>query len=89
MLKSSLGFNLQTPSRRKTIKILTIGNYSVMIIDIIQGLAFVPLYLNYIGERLYGLWLGTGGILAILAFLDMGMASLTIQRISREYGLYC
>lgn len=58
-----------------------------MIIDIIQGLAFVPLYLNYIGERLYGLWLGTGGILAILAFLDMGMASLTIQRISREYGL--
>lgn len=80
-------FSLDAPSRRKTVKILTVGNYSVMIIDIIQGLAFVPLYLNYIGERLYGLWLGTGGILAVLAFLDMGMASLTIQRVSREYGL--
>jgi O-antigen/teichoic acid export membrane protein len=80
-------FNLKDPSRRKTVKILTIGNYSVMFIDIVQGLLFVPLYLNYIGERLYGLWLGTGGILAVLAFLDMGMASLTIQRVSREYGL--
>jgi len=79
--------NLNNPSRRNTTKILTIGNYSVMIIDIIQGLVFIPLYLNYIGERLYGLWLGTGGILAVLAFMDVGMASLTIQRISREYGL--
>ncbi|GEM_PF-2653328 len=76
-----------TPSRRRSVKILTIGGYSVMLIDIIQGLAFVPLYLHFIGERLYGLWLGTGGILAVLAFLDMGMASLTIQRVSREFGL--
>ena len=80
-------FTLETPSRRKTVKILTIGNYSVMVIDIIQGLAFVPLYLNYIGERLYGLWLGTGGIIAALAFLDMGMATITAQRVSREYGI--
>ncbi|MDD2635458.1 MAG: oligosaccharide flippase family protein [Bacteroidales bacterium] len=79
-------FKLDSPSRRKTVKILAIGNYSVMIIDIIQGLLFVPLYLNFIGERLYGLWLGTGGILAVLAFLDMGMATLTSQRVSREYS---
>lgn len=79
-------FDLESPSRKKTVKILTIGNYSVMIIDIIQGLAFVPLYLHYLGERLYGLWLGTGGIIAVLAFLDMGIATLVIQRISREYG---
>lgn len=57
-----------------------------MIVDIIQGLAFVPLYLTYLGERLYGLWLGTGGIIAVLSFLDMGIASLVIQRVSREYG---
>ncbi|MBK5214520.1 MAG: polysaccharide biosynthesis C-terminal domain-containing protein [Flavobacteriaceae bacterium] len=79
-------FKLDSPSRRKTVKILIVGNYSVMVIDIIQGLAFVPLYLNYLGERLYGLWLGTGGIIAVLAFLDMGIATLVIQRISREYG---
>jgi hypothetical protein len=80
-------FCLDNPSRKKSIKILTIGNYSVMVIDILQGLAFVPMYLNYIGERLYGLWLGTGGILAVLAFMDMGIATLTIQRVSREYGV--
>lgn len=79
--------SLESPSRRKTVKILTIGNYSVMIIDIIQGLVFVPLYLHFIGGRLYGLWLGTGGILAVLAFLDMGIASITIQRVSREFGM--
>jgi O-antigen/teichoic acid export membrane protein len=79
-------FNLANPSRKQSVKILTIGNYSVMIIDIVQGLAFVPLYLTYLGDRLYGLWLGTGGIIAVLSFLDMGIASLVIQRISREYG---
>lgn len=77
---------LNNPSRKNTVKILTVGSYVIMIVDVIQGLVFVPLYLNYIGERLYGLWLGTGGILAVLAFLDMGMASLTIQRVSREFG---
>ncbi len=79
-------FDLENPSRKKTVKILTVGNYSVMVIDIIRGLAFVPLYLHYLGDRLYGLWLGTGGIIAVLAFLDMGIATLVIQRISREYG---
>ena len=79
-------FDLENPSRKKTVKILAIGNYSVMVIDIIQGLAFVPLYLHYLGDRLYGLWLGTGGIIAVLAFLDMGIATVVIQRVSREYG---
>lgn len=81
-----LDFDIKNPSRKKTVKILTVGNYSVLIIDIIQGLAFVPLYLYYVGDSLYGLWLGTGGIIAVLTFLDMGIATLVIQRISREYG---
>ena len=81
-----LDFDLNKPSRKDTVKVLTIGNYSVLVIDIIQGLAFVPLYLYYLGDSLYGLWLGTGGIIAVLTFLDMGIATLVIQRISREYG---
>ena len=79
-------FSLNNPSRRRTVKILTIGNYSVMILDIIQGLLFVPLYLHFIGTKLYGLWLGTGGVISALSFLDLGLATLIIQRISREYG---
>lgn len=79
-------FSLDSPSRRKSVKILAIGNYAMLVLDIIQGLAFVPLFIHYLGDRLYGLWLGTGGILAVLSFLDLGMASLNIQRVAREYG---
>lgn len=77
---------LENPSRRRTVKILALGNYIALALDIIQSLAFVPLYLLYFGDKLYGFWLATGGIIAVLAFLDMGMATLTIQRISSEYG---
>lgn len=78
--------SLDNFSRRKAIKILAIGNYVTLGFDIIQGFLFVPLYLTFLGNNLYGLWLGTGGIINALAFLDMGTATLTIQRISTEYG---
>jgi len=81
-----LYFRLDTPSRRKTVIVLSIGNYALLFLDFIQGLVFVPLYIQFLGERLYGLWLGTGGILAVLSFLDLGMSSLNIQRVAREYG---
>jgi O-antigen/teichoic acid export membrane protein len=79
-------FDLDNPSRQKSVKVLAIGNYAVMFLDIIQGLGFVPMYLHYLGEQLYGLWLGTGGIVTILAFLDMGIATVVIQRVSSEYS---
>jgi O-antigen/teichoic acid export membrane protein len=79
-------FDLENPSRRRTVKILAIGNYLGLGLDMVQGLAFIPLYISILGEKLYGLWLGTGGIIAIMTFLDMGIATLTIQRISTEYG---
>ena len=59
-------FNINNPSRSKSTKILAIGSYSILLIDIIQGLAFVPLYISFTGERLYGFWLASGGIIAIL-----------------------
>lgn len=46
----------------------------------------MPLYLKFLGPRLYGLWLASGGILAWLTALDMGLGSLMIQRISRAFG---
>ena len=86
MEKISL-FNIDNPSRTKSTKILAIGNYSILLIDVIQGLALVPLYISFIGERLYGFWLASGGIIAILGFFDLGIATMVVQRISREYGL--
>lgn len=78
--------NTKKTSRKRSVKILAIGAYAVLLLDVIQGIVFVPLYLNYIGEKLYGLWLGTGGLIGVLGFLDLGIATLTIQRVSREYG---
>ena len=79
-------YNINSPSRKNSVKVLTIGGYLIMSLDVIQSLLFVPLYLMYIGDRIYGLWLATGGVLAILSFFDIGIASLTIQRISKYYS---
>ena len=76
----------KTPSRRRAVTILMVGGYINNAIIIIQGLLLIPLYLHFIGERLYGLWLATGGILAWLGFMDMGLGSLMIQRVSSAYG---
>ncbi len=52
----------------------------------VQGVLLVPLYLHSIGPALYGAWLGSGDIIGWLAILDMGLASLLIQRIGTAYG---
>lgn len=79
-------FDLQNPSRKSTVKVLAAGNYLALVLETVQGIFFVPLYLSHFSERLYGLWLASGGMIAILSFLDMGIATLAIQRISAEYG---
>nr|WP_298994245.1 MATE family efflux transporter [uncultured Polaribacter sp.] len=81
-----IDFELNNPSRKKTVKILAIGNYLTLALDVVQGLLFVPIFLNFLGSRMYGLWLGTGGVIAVLSFLDMGIATLCVQRVAREYG---
>jgi len=71
--------------RRATITQLVGGNFNLGL-TVLQGLLLVPLYLQYLGPRLYGLWIASGGILAWLTSLDMGLGSLMIQRISSAYG---
>ena len=76
----------KTPSRRRATTILMLGAYLNQAILVIQGLVFMPLYLHFIGDRVYGLWLATGGILAWLGFMDMGIGNLIVQRVSKAYG---
>ena len=52
-----------------------------MIIAIIRGLLFIPLYINFIGVRLYGLWLASGGVLVWLTMLDLGLGQGVAQRV--------
>ena len=76
----------KTPSRRRAIAIQMAGGYVNKGIIIIQGFLLIPLYLHFIGDRMYGLWLASGGVLAWLAFMDMGIGGLLIQRVSNAYG---
>lgn len=76
----------KTPFRRRAIAIQLAGGYVNKGIIIIQGLLFIPLYLHFIGDRMYGLWLASGGVLAWLGFMDMGIGGLLIQRVSSAYG---
>lgn len=75
-----------TPSRRRAAYATLIGGYVNIGVVIVQGVLLVPLYLYYIGPKLYGAWLGSGDIVGWLAIADMGLASLMIQRIGLAYG---
>ncbi|MFZ2448252.1 MAG: oligosaccharide flippase family protein [Syntrophobacteraceae bacterium] len=78
--------NHKAPRRRRAAFIMIGGGYANAVISTVQGLVLLPLYLYYVGDRLYGLWLATGGVLAVLGCLDVGLASLLIQRISKSYA---
>jgi O-antigen/teichoic acid export membrane protein len=73
-------------SRRRAALELLIGGYASMVLLTIQGLVLVPLYLLYLGPRLYGAWLGTGDIVGWLGMLDLGVASYMTQRIAAAHG---
>jgi O-antigen/teichoic acid export membrane protein len=76
----------QPTARRRAAAITMIGGYATTAVTVAQGLVLVPLYLHYIGPRLYGVWLASGDILAWLSLLQMGSGSLLIQRVSHALG---
>ena len=73
-------------SRRRAAAISVLGGYATTAFVAVQGLILVPLYLHFIGPRLYGVWLASGDILGWLSLLQMGSASLLVQRVSRALG---
>ncbi|HEX6313430.1 MAG TPA: hypothetical protein VFZ73_01165 [Gemmatimonadaceae bacterium] len=73
-------------SRRRAALVTLAGGYANVLVSTAGALLLIPFYLTYIGSRLYGAWLGSGGILAWLAVLDLGLASLMIQRIAEAHG---
>jgi len=75
-----------TPSRRRAVKLHLFAGYASTLLLVIQGIVLIPLYVDYFGERLYGFWLASGGILAWTGMLDVGAASITMQRCASAYG---
>jgi len=73
-------------SRRKAAKIQAGGGYVLQVITVVRGLLLIPLYISFIGDRLYGLWLASGGVLVWLTMLDLGLGRGLNQRIASHYG---
>jgi O-antigen/teichoic acid export membrane protein len=73
-------------SRKSAMKLQALGGYFNTGINVVQGLALIPLYLNYLGLNLYGLWVTTGGILAMLGVMNLGLGSLLVQRVALSHG---
>ncbi|MBN1679716.1 MAG: lipopolysaccharide biosynthesis protein [Anaerolineae bacterium] len=71
--------------RRAALTVLVGGNINSAI-TVVFGLVTIPIYLHYIGSRLYGAWVGSGEIVTWLSVLEVGLASVMIQRMAKAYG---
>jgi O-antigen/teichoic acid export membrane protein len=60
--------------------------YLNKILIMFQGIILIPLYTSYLGNRLYGLWLATGGAIGWIGLFDLGIGTLIIQRVSYLNG---
>lgn len=84
---NSYSKKLQEPVNLKWASaLLALGGYTNTGIMTVQGFILVPLYLRFIGPHLYGLWLSSGGILAMLGVLQFGIGNMLIQRVAHAYG---
>ena len=72
--------------RRKAVIWHVTGGWLSNLIQIVQGLLLIPLYLHYLGDRLYGFWLATGGVLAWISMVDLGVSAVTLQRCAAAFG---
>jgi O-antigen/teichoic acid export membrane protein len=82
----AVNVNDVVPSRRRAALVTLFGGQARVIVSTAAALILIPFYLTHIGAELYGAWLGSGGILAWLAVLDLGLASLMVQKIAEAYG---
>ena len=73
-------------SRLHAVKTQAVLGYGLQIIVLIRGLLLIPFYVSIIGDRLYGLWLASGGVLVWLSMLDVGLTTGLLQRLSHNYG---
>jgi O-antigen/teichoic acid export membrane protein len=77
---------LRPPGRRRAALTQIVLAYVALFISIVTNLGLMPMYLKYIDARIYGLWLATGGVIAWLGLLDLGIAGVMGQRIAAAYG---
>lgn len=77
---------LAGPGRRGSALATLSGSAATMVLVAVQGLVLAPLYLYYLGPRLYGAWLATGEVLVWIQAMDLGLPVLLIQRIGAAHA---
>jgi O-antigen/teichoic acid export membrane protein len=73
-------------SRRRAALATLFGSSTSTLIVAIQAVVLIPLYLQTIGPRLYGAWLGSGDVLVWLQAFDLGLPNVLIQRVGAAHG---
>jgi O-antigen/teichoic acid export membrane protein len=76
----------EPPLRKKAVLWHVAGGWLSIAIFMVQGILMVPLYISYMGDRLYGFWLATGGVLTWMSIVDLGASAMTQQRCAAAYG---
>lgn len=67
--------------RRKAALATFAGSTASTLVASVQAIVLMPLYLAQIGPSLYGAWLASGELLALLLAFDAGIPNLMIQRV--------
>lgn len=73
-------------NRRAAVASTLAGSSFNLLLISVQAVLLIPLYMHYIGPRLYGAWLASGEILLWLHAFDLGLPSLLLQRIGAAHG---
>ncbi len=73
-------------SRIRTTKWNLFFFYLRTFVGLANGILIVPLYLKYIDNSLFGIWLASGNILTWITIIDPGVGDVLIQKISYAYG---
>src|SRR5947209_4163631 len=73
-------------SRRTAALVNLCGSTANTLVVAVQAVILIPLYLHFVGNRLYGAWLASGDILVWLQVFDLGLPNLLIQRIGAADG---
>ena len=72
--------------RNRTTKWNIIFQYLNIVFNLITGIVLVPFYLENITTEMYGYWLATGSILAMITLVDPGFGTVLQQKIAILYG---
>jgi O-antigen/teichoic acid export membrane protein len=73
-------------SRRRAAVASMLGSAGGVVVVAVQSLVLTPLFLRYVGQRLYGAWLGSGDVLLWLQAFDLGIPNVLIQRLGAAHG---